>query len=72
MSATMHADPVVSGIDPFSAGFFADLYAFHGQLTVCPKTSFIDARTFSAHQGLGQDVSGADEIGIALVIAGDT
>lgn len=28
----MHSDPVVSGIDPFSAGFFADLHACHDQL----------------------------------------
>jgi hypothetical protein len=42
---------------------------------------FLESRTFLAsgtvhapvcHAGLGQDVSSADEIGIALVIAGDT
>src|ERR1700752_2192145 len=32
MSATMHSDPVISGIDPFSAAFSADLYAFHHRL----------------------------------------
>jgi 4-methoxybenzoate monooxygenase (O-demethylating) len=32
MSATAHGDAVVSGIDPFSDAFFADLYGFHHQL----------------------------------------
>ena len=45
------------------------------------RKHFLESRTFLAsgtihapecHAGLGQDVSSADEIGIALVIAGDT
>jgi 4-methoxybenzoate monooxygenase (O-demethylating) len=32
MSATMHSDPVVSGIDPFSVAFSTHLYAFQAQL----------------------------------------
>jgi hypothetical protein len=32
MSATTDGHAVVSSIDPFSDGFFADLYGFHNQL----------------------------------------
>ena len=47
-------------------------------LTVCPilwmRRHFLPRGQYmpECHKGLGQDVSSADEIGIALVIAGDT